>query len=155
MKERYSGIDIFGVVFACLIPLLHISLPLTLPVYIIRQYISRFGVPFFFAVSGMFLSRTIKERGNLMAMKNQLFRIGKMLILWVCIYAPLFSRGKYTINEYLFLTPGYLWYLSAIFFAIIPFCLFGKTKVKYAIAVGLYFIGTFFGGNYQWLSGGG
>ena len=154
MKERYSGIDIFRVVFACLIPLLHINLPLTLPVYIIRQYISRFGVPFFFAVSGMFLSRTITECGNLMVMKKQLFRIGKMLILWVCIYAPLFSRGKYTINEYLFLTPGYLWYLSAIFFAIIPFCLFGKTKVKYAIAVSLYFIGTFFGGNYQWLSGG-
>lgn len=153
MKERYSGIDIFRVFFACLIPLLHISLPKSLPVYIIRQYVSRLGVPFFFTVSGMFLSIIIKKHGKMEAMKKQLIRISKMLFLWMCIYAPLFSRSDYTIKEYLFLTPGYLWYLSAMLFAIVPFCLFCNSKIKYIIASVLYIIGTLFGGNYQWLSG--
>lgn len=70
MKIRYTGIDIFRVIFACLIPLLHISLPNSMPLHIVRQYISRLGVPFFFAVSGMFLSKNIVENGYLEAMKR-------------------------------------------------------------------------------------
>lgn len=155
MKSRYTGIDICRLVFACLIPLLHISLPPSTPLYIVRQYISRLGVPFFFAVSGMFLSKAIAGKGNLTAMKKQLRRIGVMLCLWFCIYAPLFSRGRYSINEYLFLTPGYLWYLNAMLFALLPFCLIKDERAKHGIALILYIAGTFFGGNYQWLSGGG
>lgn len=155
MKSRYTGIDICRVMFACLIPLLHISLPDSIPLYIVRQYVSRLGVPFFFAVSGMFLSKAIADRGNLAAMKKQLWRIGVMLCIWFCIYAPLFSRGRYSINEYLFLTPGYLWYLSAMLFAVIPFCLIKNKSAKHGIAMLLYIVGTLFGGSYQWLSGGG
>lgn len=77
-----------------------------------------------------------------------------MLCLWFCIYAPLFSRGRYAINEYLFLTPGYLWYLSAMLFAVLPFCLIKNERAKYGIALILYIVGTLFGGSYQWLSGG-
>lgn len=155
MKSRYTGIDICRLAFACLIPLLHISLPDSLPLYIVRQYVSRLGVPFFFAVSGMFLSKAIADRGNLAAMKKQLWRIGVMLCIWFCIYAPLFSRGRYSINEYLFLTPGYLWYLSAMLFAVIPFCSIKNKSAKHGIAMILYIVGTLFGGSYQWLSGGG
>ena len=43
MKSRYTGIDICRLAFACLIPLLHISLPDSLPLYIVRQYVSRLG----------------------------------------------------------------------------------------------------------------
>jgi surface polysaccharide O-acyltransferase-like enzyme len=154
MKSRYTGIDICRLAFACLIPLLHISLPDSLPLYIVRQYVSRLGVPFFFAVSGMFLSKAIADRGNLAAMKKQLWRIGVLLCIWFCIYAPLFSRGRYSINEYLFLTPGYLWYLSAMLFAVIPFCLIKNKSAKHGIAMILYIVGTLFGGSYQWLSGG-
>ena len=155
MKSRYTGIDICRLVFACLIPLLHISLPPSVSLYIVRQYISRLGVPFFFAVSGMFLSKAIADKGNLTAMKKQFRRIGGMLCLWFCIYAPLFSRGRYSINEYIFLTPGYLWYLSAMLFALLPFCLIKDERAKYGIALILYIVGTLFGGSYQWLSGGG
>lgn len=70
MKSRYTGIDICRLAFACLIPLLHISLPDSIPLYIVRQYVSRLGVPFFFVVSGMFLSKAIADRGNLAAMKK-------------------------------------------------------------------------------------
>ena len=140
MKSRYTGIDICRVMFACLIPLLHISLPDSIPLYIVRQYVSRLGVPFFFAVSGMFLSKAFADRGNLAAMKKQLWRIGVMLCIWFCIYAPLFSRGRYSINEYLFLTPGYLWYLSAMLFAVIPFCLIKNKSAKHGIAMILYIV---------------
>ncbi len=153
MKSRYTGIDICRVMFACLIPLLHISLPDSIPLYIVRQYVSRIGVPFFFAVSGMFLSKAIADRGNLAAMKKQLWRIGVMLCIWFCIYTPLFSRGRYSINEYLFLTPGYLWYLSAMLFAVIPFCLIKNKSAKHGIAMLLDIVGTLFGRSYQWLSG--
>ena len=46
MKSRYTGIDICRLALAGLIPLLHISLPDSLPLYIVRQYVSRLGVPF-------------------------------------------------------------------------------------------------------------
>lgn len=154
MKSRYTGIDLCRLIFACLIPLLHIGLPNSASLYIMRQYVSRLGVPFFFAVSGMFLSKAIADRGNWAAMKKQLWKIGRVLCLWFCIYTPLFNRGEYSINEYLFLTPGYLWYLSATLFAVFPFCLIGNKFLKHGTALILYFIGTLFSGSYQWLSDG-
>lgn len=78
-----------------------------------------------------------------------------MLCIWFCIYFPLFRISNYSINEYLFLTPGYLWYLSSMLFAILPFCLIKRRLVKYSFAAILLFVGTFFGENYQWISGGG
>lgn len=60
--KKYVGIDYGRFIFACLIPLLHI--PFSNPVVnVIAQYISRLGVPFFFGVSGFFLSKSIEKRG--------------------------------------------------------------------------------------------
>lgn len=63
--RRYKGIDAGRLMFACFIPLLHIPLPHIFGVEVIQQYIARLGVPHFYAVSGMFLSKSLPERPQL------------------------------------------------------------------------------------------
>ena len=156
--RKYTGIDIGRVLFACIIPLLHISFPESAAVSIVRQYLSRLGVPFFFAVSGMFLCKSVENYGSKAALKKYLFRIGRVLLIWLFIYLPIFiawaSSFGDLIQQILFKTPGYLWYLSGLLFAAVPFCLVKNRKALYVCAFVLYIIGTLFGGTYKWLLGG-
>ena len=46
MRKYNRGLDIGRLVFACLIPFLHIPFADGLVIEIIRQYFSRLGVPF-------------------------------------------------------------------------------------------------------------
>ena len=151
MKE-YKGVDIGRVVFACLIPLLHIPFQENIGIDIVRQYISRLGVPFFFAVSGMFLYQSIEKRGAPEALKHYLIRIGRVLLIWLAIYSPLLimssqSYGK-LIQEIIFKTPSFLWFLSSLVVASIPFCLIHNRRVLACCAVLLYVIGTSFSDSY-------
>ena len=67
--RKYKGIDIGRLIFACLIPLLHIGMSDQVS-FVVKQYVSRLGVPFFFAVSGMFLSKSIEKSGSAAALKK-------------------------------------------------------------------------------------
>lgn len=155
--RKYKGIDIGRVIFACLIPILHIALPQYTVVYIFRQYIARLGVPFFFAVSGMFLTKSIEKRGAATAWKKYSIRIGRILIVWLLIYSPILlvesTSFPSLIQEIFFKTPAFLWYLSSLLFAAIPFCFIKNKKVLYGSAIMLYIIGTLFGESYKWLIG--
>lgn len=141
--------------FALLIPFLHIPFKDGLVIEIIRQYFSRLGVPFFFAVSGYLLSKSISFRGHIVALKRYIKRSGIMLLVWLVIYFPLYmSSNEFTampIRVLLFKTPGYLWYLSAMIFAGVLFCLIKNKKVMYVSALVLYIIGTLGNGSYSWL----
>ena len=151
-KRGYTGVDVFRFLFACIIPLLHIKA--TSPIIlIIQRYISRLGVPFFFAVSGVFLSESINKYGEGTALKKYMHRIGRMLLFWLVVYSPLLlKRHSITLQNVLFKTPAYLWYLSALLFAAIPFCLI-KRKYLYPMAIALYIFGTLFSETYKWAVG--
>ncbi|MGI6686987.1 MAG: acyltransferase family protein [Christensenellales bacterium] len=156
--QKYIGIDIGRVIFACLIPILHIPFPDNIGIYIIRQYISRLGVPFFFAVSGMFLCKSREKYGAKDALKRYLSRIGRVFLIWLLIYLPILIAWAESyvklIQRLLFRTPAYLWYLSSLLFAAIPFCLVKNRKILLGCAMVLYFFGTLFGDTYKWLLGG-
>ena len=155
--RNYRGIDVGRVFFACLIPMLHIGLSGTV-VDFIRQYLSRLGVPFFFAVSGMFLAESINKRGHREACRRYVWNTGRLLLVWLIIYMPLFifQSGGIPLREFLFRTPAYLWFLTSLLIAAIPFCLVRNRKALQYAAVPLYIWGTIFGGGISmadwWLS---
>ena len=154
MKRKYTGIEILRVICACLIPLLHISF-LTPGMYYLQQYIARLGVPFFFSISGLFLSQSIKQRTEKIAWERYAKKISRLLIVWLVIYTPLLIvLGDFSIKEILFRTPAFLWYLGSMLIASIPFCFVKNRKVLYVAALLLYVIGTLFGDTYRWLLGG-
>lgn len=153
--RKYKGIDVGRVIFACLIPILHIGFSGT-GIEIVRQYVSRLGVPFFFAVAGMFLIKSVENKGGTTALKQYISKIGRMLLIWLIIYLPilLMRKESVTVQEIIFKTPAFLWYLTGLLIASVPFCLFRNRTVLLYIAVGLYIIGTLFSESYKWLIGG-
>ena len=124
--------------------------------FILQQYFSRLGVPFFFAVAGMFLIRSIKTKGPIVAFKHYCFRVGRLLLIWLIIYLPalILRREGVSIKEILFKTPAYLWYLTGLLVAAIPFCFIKKRIVLLYVSLGLYVFGTVFGEAYTWATGG-
>ena len=155
MNKKIQGIEIGRFFFACAIPLLHISFQSGLIIDFIRQYISRLGVPFFFVVSGMFLIKSIEKNGATTALKRYLIRIGRLFGVWLIIYLPIiyktFDSVVSLLQHVMFLTPAYLWYLSGLLFASVPFCLIRNRKLLSILAIALYVLGTFFSGSYRWL----
>lgn len=153
--RKYKGIDFGRLIFACLIPLLHIGMSDWFS-FIVKQYFSRLGVPFFFAVGGMFLSRSVQKNGGVEALKKYVIKIGRILLIWLIIYLPILMLRQegVTIREILFKTPSYLWYLTALIVAAVPFCLVKNRKVLLYISIMLYIFGTLFGEAYTWLTGG-
>ena len=155
MMRKYKGIDIGRLIFACLIPLLHIGMSDQISL-VVKQYVSRLGVPFFFAVSGMFLSKSVEKNGNVAALKKYAVKIGRMLLIWLVIYLPILMLRQegVAIREIIFKTPAYLWYLTALLVASVPFCLVKNRKGLLYVSLALYAFGTMFGETYSWLTGG-
>lgn len=153
--RKYKGIDIGRVIFACLIPLLHIGTTNQVS-YIVKQYVSRLGVPFFFAVAGMFLSKSIERNGSSVALKKYTLKIGRMLLIWLTIYLPvlLLRQECVTIKEIVFKTPAYLWYLTGLLVAAVPFCIAKNRKMLLYFSLILYAFGALFGETYSWLTSG-
>lgn len=153
--RKYKGIDIGRVLFACLIPLLHISFE-EAGIDIIRQYLSRLGVPYFFVVAGMFLVKSVESKGAVEALKQYALKIGRMLLIWLVIYLPilLLRQEGVTLQEIVFKTPAYLWYLTGLLAASVPFCLVRNRKMLFYASIALYVFGTLFGESYKWLIGG-
>ena len=153
--QQNVGLNVGKILFALQIPFLHIPFSDNVIIEILRQYIARLGVPFFFAASGYLLSKSIDNKGSISALKKYADRIGVLLVIWLVIYCPLYIRNseflEMPVRFILFKTPGFLWYLTAILFAAIPFCIIKNRKVLYLIAGALYIIGTMMGSSYSWL----
>lgn len=155
---EYRGVDVAKLVFACLIPLLHISFKDSVEIELVRQYIARLGVPFFFAVSGMMLTHSIQKRGKYEALRRYAKRLASLLVIWLVIYSPILLVSMQdepnVFQMLLFKTPAFLWYLTALLVASVPFCLIKSQYVLYFGSVLVYVWGTLMNGNYIWLTGG-
>ena len=152
--RKYTGIEILRIICACAIPLLHIRLTGDVAYYL-QQYIARLGVPFFFAISGMFLSQSMKNYSAEKAWKKYIARTGKLFCVWLVIYLPLLILTEsFSLKEIVFKTPAFLWYIGGLMVASIPFCFVKNRNFLYVTAVALYIVGTLFGDTYKWLTGG-
>lgn len=152
-SNDYQWIDLYKLGFAMLIPLLHIEFGDNNAIYWFKQIVSRLGVPFFFVISGFFLTKSVQYKGKVKALLHYEKRVFIMFAFWMSIYfVPLLYTNiqfrQNTIQLMLFQTPGYLWYLSALLYAAVPFCLIGKKIYKYIAATVLYIIGTLFSASY-------
>lgn len=117
-RDKYPIFDLERLIMALLIPFLHVYDDNAWNgIKIVEQYFSRLGVPFFFLFL-VFSRKKIARVGLDAALKSYLKRIGSLFFLWSIIYFPLSLRnfgGIAFIQEYIFKTPYFLWYLSASF----------------------------------------
>lgn len=158
MKEQYPGIDIAKFIFACFIPLLHISFSDNYIYLFFSQYIARLGVPFFFATSGMFLTKQYEKKDKMSEFIRFEKRVIKMLILWLLVYSPLIIKilqnESKPFRVLVFQTPAYLWYLTALIVAVVLFTYIKDTSIAGTFIIILYFVGTVMSGSYHWLTHG-
>lgn len=143
--RKYAGINLCKFVLACFIPFLHIEFyEITFIVDYIREYISRLGVPFFFAATGFLYAYRAVLDGNFNRAKRSIKKNFILLITWIIIYSPIFiitmrnEKFMEIIKQLLFRTPGFLWYITALCIALIPFsCI--KNRVALSLG-GVFYI---------------
>ncbi len=149
-SREYSMIDVMKLFFAVSIIHFHVPKNNTFG-YLWGQYLGRLGVPFFMAVTGFFLyGRVEKQNGyKPFALVGYQKRILKLILIWTLIYSPIllyrvYTRGlAWSIQQYLFKTPAYLWYLTALLIGCFIYCGFAyNIKLYFAVAIALYMIGA-------------
>lgn len=156
---RYKWMDLTKFLFACLIPFLHVEFGENAAIECVGQYVSRLGVPFFFAFSGMMLSLSVERRGPRLALRRFLKRIALLLVVWMLIDTYYFCinysgwDGLRLVQLFVFKTPAFLWFLTSLLVATLPFCLIRKEKWLYVLAALLYVIGMVLSDSYAWFFG--
>lgn len=122
--RTYQWVDVFKFFFCICIIAMHSNIPLP-GIYWIEKLLYRLAVPFFFVVSGFFLSKSCRERGTGAAVKRYCVRLLKLLVafsvIWIiqfwidCAISKtsladaLFQTGQHI----LFLPNNGLWYIQA------------------------------------------
>lgn len=158
-KQQFVGIDLFKLLFALLIPLLHIDYTDEAVYNFLEQCCARLGVPFFFCCTGFLFERGLRKTDLHSQCTKFVVRQMWILVFWGIVALPItvwswyggFNigfRGLAVIAQsYLFKTPGYLWYITASIVGIVIFTILKRLtkdnlKVILAITSGLYIIGT-------------
>lgn len=102
-QKYYYSIDLAKLICAILVIAIH-STPFgtsdfySIPNYVIKDYISRIAVPFFFVSSGFFFFQNYKYDDNdVEKVKKYVFRLLFLYIIWCLIYIPF--RIDYIINN--------------------------------------------------------
>lgn len=125
MKENRDFVDLSKLCFAFLIIFLHVDNN-NIIIRNIAQYISRLGVPFFFAISGYFFYKKVNyEKDLLSVMRKTIKRLIKLYLVWIAIYMPILLKnfnesGNLKANiikfvqELLFKAPAFQWYTLAL-----------------------------------------
>ena len=161
LNNRHSGFDITVFILSILVITLHIDID-NIIINLIQQYIARIAVPFFFTLSGYFFFNSVNKVGIKFAFQKHFRRIGLLLVVFyilnlpIYLYVYVFSTGfSFTgliilLQNTIFLTPGYLWYLSALLFAVTIFRFTShiKTLLVTFIVTILYLIGIL-GNSYR------
>ncbi len=138
MKKQYVGIDIFKFVFAICVVAIHSSVFYSVEVLknCVYPLLFNAAVPFFFVVSGFFVSEKIKK--NELNIKKYEYRLFEKLcffepisiLIFICIqlyiHTPIGSIILDTLKRVLFYPFGALWYIQALMFAVIPLGMFWK-----------------------------
>ena len=115
------------------------------------QIIGRLGVPICFTISGYFLYAGM-QRSGLSYWKKYLRNIGRILLVWLLIYAPILIHGwndaLHAIRELICRTPAYLWFMTALLVGGWTFVLYTWNNYLYLlVAIALYILGCS-GGTY-------
>ena len=160
-QEKYNNasntnqwVDVFKFIFCiCIIALhaAHIPQPAG---YWIEKLLFRMAVPFFFVVSGFFLSNSSRERGVHGAAKRYCFRLLKILAVYTVVWVLQFLVDciifKYSLVEtldelirrILFSPKNGLWFIQAcIIGAILLIPFLRKNCVSLAIPIGVVLYG--------------
>ena len=129
--------------------------------FVIKNYLARIAVPFFFVASGFFLySKTTLSNFDVKFTKKYVLKLLKLYVIWTVIYLPLIIKGIvgnkdgifYGVLSFIknFIFTGsfvQLWYLPATMFAVILVSWLLKNKVTpkkiLIIASGFYIVGLF------------
>lgn len=152
--KSYSSIDYAKLFFAMAIVTLHVSQE-NIVLNVFAQYIARVGVPFFLTVSGFFLYKKLKSEEEGDIIKRYLLRLAKLFGVWMLIYSPfliirpiLACHGSLIgmiklLQEIVFKSPAYLWYLVALMVSCILLFFFRKhLKIFLIVSIGLFIIGA-------------
>lgn len=157
MKNN-DAIDLMRLILCVFIITLHVPM-LSNPILItVRDYFSRIGVPFFFSVSGYLIGRKLLDRpfDYKEIYYSQFRRILTLFFIWSTIYFPyiLYLNSKIysgmqlalkLAQQYVFLTPAYLWYLGSLIIAIALSYFFRKYFfIRFLFATILYITGAMF-----------
>lgn len=159
LKNPIVSIDTAKLVFAVLIPCLHITQFLKPGMgYFFGQYPGRLGVPFFFCCTGFLLQRRIRdvsghsssneERTKIVL--KQAGRIMKLFLVWELIYLPVsvvehwdgnfVSSSLSWLHYQIFAADGALWFLFAMVVGLLLYWLI-QGKSKYWLAMFLFVCG--------------
>lgn len=133
--------------------------------FVLSQGIGRIAVPFFFITSGYFLAN---KSGNTIKIKNYLFKIFKLYILWSALYFPyelymwklnseniMLDIVIYIKNFFLVGSFIHLWYLLAVIIAVIIIeALLKRISIDKVLVIGfiLYILGMLGDGYYNVLT---
>ena len=136
-NREFIIIDFLRLFLICAVVTIHTGAPW----FVVA--IGRIGVPFSFALTGFFTNSENVEK----SIKRNLSR----LLIWICIYSPLIigdgtasNMGAiYFLQQLLFITPCYLWFLTALIVCLIlyKFMIKVPNHIRIIISFVLYVIG--------------
>lgn len=166
-KRTYQWVDVFKFVFCICIIVMHTTVPLP-GRYWIEKLVFRLGVPFFFAASGFFLSKSCAERGVGTAVKRYCLRLLELLgvfsVVWILQFwvdcaisktSMIDVLGK-TVQHILFYPMNALWFIQASIVGallLIPFYKRGSISAAVLLGIVLYAFALLCN-NYYFLSEG-
>ena len=158
-RKNYT-IEIFRLVSAILVVVIHTEpfFDINFHLGILFQVITNIAVPFFFCISGYFISMKIREKENYI--KNYSIKILKLYVFWSIVYFSYdFFYERIYIKGYSFLyavasylrhfifsgSHGHLWFLPALICAVVLLNYFIKKKASLnlisIISIGLFILG--------------
>ena len=155
VKPQYQWVDILKFFFCVCIIAMHTSL-LAPPVgFWGEKIVFRIGVPFFFAASGFFLSKSCRSRGVEASIKRYCVRLLQLLWVFSIVWILQFVVDSIAINkagigktlllilqQIIFYPRGALWYIQASMIGalmLLPF--FQRNRLPAAIIFGVILYG--------------
>ncbi len=157
--NQFVGIDLFKLMFTLLIPLLHIEYTGGTLFNFLEQFCARLGVPFFFCCTGFLFERGLQNTDLRTLCAKYVLRHLWILVFWGVVAIPITLWNWYgsfnigikgviiLLQNMLFKTPGYLWYLTAsivgiILYSLLKYMAKNNCKLIFAITGILYIFGT-------------
>ncbi len=162
IAERNNSIDIFRLICAGLIVMIHAELfsDTSIVLFTIFEHLGRFALPAFFCIAGYYYINSLQSGKK--PFKKTLFNLLRPYILWTIVYYLLsatinIANGDIQIGEFLkerviyfFVNGSYyhLWYFPAVIYSLIIVTVFWRffgikgIKIFAVIAIALYIVGS-------------
>lgn len=109
--------------------------------FFLTEGLYRLAVPIFYLVNGYFFYNVV-ERG-FEEVKKRVFRVGRMYLLWMLIYIPLWLESNLLDNLKVLIYGHYhLWYILGLFFSILATSLVKHSKSVLYFSMLLFLFGA-------------